>query len=73
MRIINIILPRDQFDRWGNAGGQAIEMSAWCKEQGLTYEKDYDYVIMSAKGEIHFRFFNEHESMGSMFAMRWMR
>lgn len=48
-----------------------LEMSKWCKDQGLVHGKDYDYCAMDKKKEVHFRFFNEYESMGSMFAMRW--
>jgi hypothetical protein len=51
----------------------AVEMSNWCKEHGLIFQKDYDYCIMTARKEAHFRFFNEHESMGSLFAMRWIK
>lgn len=47
-----------------------LEMSQWCKDQVLVHGKDYDYCAMDVKKEIHFRFFNEYESMGSMLELR---
>lgn len=74
MRVIKIkCVDRNiQKTHGGNRMDQALEMSAWCREQGLRIPDDYDYHFDSSNKEIHFRFFGENESVGSMFAMRWM-
>jgi hypothetical protein len=67
MRVIVIQIP-------GNTSvvfKKVIEMSEWLKEQGLTHIKHYDYAIFYSYHEAHFRFYDEHESMGSLFALKW--
>lgn len=46
-----------------------IELSMWCKQQGLLREQDYDWAHM--QGELHFRFHGESESYATLFALRW--
>jgi hypothetical protein len=49
----------------------AIELSNWCKEQGLVHGRDYDWAFMNTIKEIHFRFYSDSESMSTMFTLRW--
>lgn len=46
-----------------------IELSAWCKQQGLVREHDYDWAFM--QGELHFRFYGDSESYATLFTLRW--
>lgn len=49
----------------------AIEMSNWCKEQGLVHGQDYDWALITALREVHFRFYSESESIITIFALKW--
>lgn len=51
---------------------RAIEMSRWCKEQGLQQHVDYDWFFQSAFKETEFRFYGE-EGMATLFSLRWIR
>jgi hypothetical protein len=55
----------------GKATHQAIEMSYWCRDQGLEREKDYEWAFMQRNKEIHFRFFDHCESYATLFTLRW--
>ena len=46
-----------------------IELSAWCKEQGLVRDHDYDWAFNH--GELHFRFYGDSESYATLFTLRW--
>ena len=63
-----VVLP---FKERREAAAAAIEMSHWCKEMGLIHDRDYTWAFMSAKKELHFRFFNDGESTASAFALKW--
>lgn len=54
-----------------NAAGEGIAMSYWCRDMGLVREVDYDWALMSATKEIHFRFYGDNESYSSLFALKW--
>jgi len=53
------------------ASKRAIEMSNWCKENGLVHSKDFDWSFMGNLKEIHFRFYSDDESRATMFALLW--
>lgn len=57
-------------DQRGSAQA-AIEMSYWCKDQGLVRDIDYDWAFMTNKKEIHFRFYNGNDSYATLFALKW--
>ncbi len=46
-----------------------IDLSAWCKEQGLVQNRDYDWAFR--QGELHFRFHCDSESYATLFTLRW--
>jgi hypothetical protein len=48
-----------------------IEISRWCRDLGLERDVDYDWALMSAKNELHFRFWGEDPAFATMFALRW--
>ena len=56
-----------------HATKRAIEMSNWCKENGLVHSRDYDWAFMNQLREIHFRFYSDDESRATMFALIWNR
>ena len=49
----------------------AIDMSNWCKEHGLVHGQDYDWALITAVREVHFRFYSDSESLISMFVLKW--
>ncbi len=49
----------------------AIELSRWCKNNGLKYGVDYEWALDSAAREVHFKFFGEGEMMATVFSLRW--
>jgi len=49
--------------------GLGIELSAWCKAQGLIREQDYDWAFN--QDELHFRFHGDSESYATLFTLRW--
>ena len=48
-----------------------IEISRWCQELGLERGVDYDWAFITAKRELHFRFWGEDPAFATMFALRW--
>lgn len=54
-------------------GALALQISQWCKDQGLTHNVDYEYWLITAKQEIHIRFTEGNESTGSMLALYWSK
>ena len=54
-----------------HATKRAIEMSNWCKENGLVHSQDFDWSFMNHLKEIHFRFYSDEESLATMFALIW--
>jgi hypothetical protein len=55
------------------AARRAIEMSNWCKENGLVHSKHFDWSFRHQLKEIHFRFYSDDESLATMFALIWNR
>lgn len=51
---------------------RAVEMSHWCKAQGLKQHVDYDWFFHSAFKETEFRFYGE-DGLATMFSLRWIR
>ena len=54
------------------ATGRALEMSYWCKDQGLRRDTDYDWYFNQGFKETRFRFFGDAEQFSTMFALKWM-
>jgi hypothetical protein len=68
-----IIIKIPYIDAQRDAVSRAIEMSQWCKDNGLVHSKDYDWSFMRGQRQIHFRFYSDDESRASMFALMWNR
>lgn len=49
----------------------AIELSNWCKENNLEHGYDYDWALSTHEKEIHFRFYNDAESLATMLTLKW--
>lgn len=49
----------------------AIDMSNWCKENGLRHSYDFDWALITKDKEIHFRFYSDSESYSTLFALKW--
>ena len=60
-------------DRAHPAMEEAIRISDWCKEQGLQFQKDYDWHQMSERHQIHVRFYDHCEEMSTLFGLRWIK
>lgn len=58
-------------DRPGVRSQRALEMSHWLKDQGLKHGVDFDWYYEPQFQSTRFRFYNENESMATMFALRW--
>lgn len=56
----------------GAKAQRALEMSAWCKEQGLENNLDYDWYYEPSFRSTKFRFYGTGESFVTMFALRWL-
>jgi hypothetical protein len=56
-----------------HATKRAIEMSNWCKDNGLVHSKHFDWSFRHQLNEIHFRFYSDDESLATMFALLWQR
>jgi len=50
---------------------RGIEMSYWCRDQGLVRDKDYDWAFSTQRKELHFRFFDHAETFATLFTLRW--
>jgi len=59
------------FVRHGPAANNAIEMSIWCRQQGLVNHTDYSWSYHPDDNEIEFKFYGDSESWASMFALVW--
>ena len=68
-----IIIKIPYTDAQLHATRRAIEMSNWCKENGLVHSKHFDWSFMSELKQIHFRFYSDDESLATMFALIWNR
>jgi len=70
MKIIAIDVPGSRAEPMMK---EAIRISDWCKEQGLVFQKDYDWHQMSEKQQIHIRFYDHCEEMATLFGLRWIK
>ena len=71
MILLKLKLDHHDCNEFGWRGNLGIELSQWCKDNGLVRDKDYDWALITAKNEIHFRFFGDDPSFASMFALKW--
>lgn len=55
----------------GFRAGMGIELSRWCQEQGLIHNQDYDWAVITAKKELHFRFYGNNQSVATLFTLKW--
>lgn len=58
-------------NRSSSRGAQQLQISKWLRDQGLVYNIDYDYIIMTRDSEIHYHFYNENDELVTLFALRW--
>ena len=61
------------FVRRGPGANTAIEMSIWCRQQGLVNGTDYSWAFYPDDNKIVFKFYGTSESWASMFALVWVR
>ena len=54
------------------ASSLGIEMSRWCKEQGLMSGRDFDWAYHPEDYTVNFIFYGEAESFASLFALKWL-
>lgn len=57
----------------GPGANSAIEMSIWCRQQGLTQGIDYNWSFNPDDNEIEFRFHGASESWATMFTLVWVK
>ena len=65
-----VIIP---FVRRGPGANNAIEMSIWCRHQGLIIGTDYTWSFNPEDNEIVFKFYENSESWATMFSLVWIR
>lgn len=51
--------------------GYSIELSRWCKEQGLTDRVDYNWQFKPSEQVTVFYFEDHCESYATLFSLRW--
>jgi hypothetical protein len=61
------------FVRRGPGANNAIEMSIWCRQQGLIIGTDYSWSFNPEDNEIVFKFYGDSESWATMFSLVWVR
>jgi hypothetical protein len=66
-----MIIVKIPFVRRGPGANNAIEMSIWCRQQGLIQNTDYNWSFNPDENEIEFRFHGASESYATMFSLRW--
>ncbi len=71
MILVVLNLKNHERPEFGWRGGLGIELSRWCKENGLIHGIDYDWALITEKKELHFKFYGDHQSFASMFALKW--
>ena len=54
-----------------DASTRGIEMSRWCKEQGLIAGRDFEWAYHPQDYTVNFTFYGEAESFASLFALKW--
>jgi hypothetical protein len=64
-------LSRKDKQELGWRANLGIEIHRWCQEQGLERGVDYDWALMPAERELHFKFWGEDPAFATMFALRW--
>ena len=64
---------RIPFRRLAEGAHTAINMSQWCRNQGLIHDTDYSWSFHPDDNEIVFKFYGDSESWASMFALVWVR
>lgn len=60
-------------DTLNSESKQAIEMSIWCKQMGLTHNMDYTWRLDNARRQTLFTFRDDRASMVSMFILKYGR
>ena len=61
------------FVRRGPGANNAIEMSIWCRQQGLIMGTDYTWSFHPDDNQIVFKFYENSESWATMFSLVWIR
>ena len=66
------IMPKSLSSASGwTASSLGIEMSRWCKEQGLMSGRDFEWAYHPEDYTVNFTFYGESESFASLFALKW--
>jgi hypothetical protein len=71
MILLKLNLNKATMPNAGWRAGLGVEMSQWCRDQGLERDKDYTWAYMSELHEIHFKFFGDNENFSTLFGLRW--
>lgn len=59
-------------DQWSGANF-SVELSRWCKEQGLIDTVDYNWHFIPDQRVTIFYFKNDAEMYATLFQLRWVR
>ena len=71
MKMFVLDLSRKSSTDLGWRADLGIKISRWCQELGLERGVDYDWAFITAKEELHFRFWGDDPAFATMFALRW--
>lgn len=58
-------------NRSSSRGAHKLQISKWLRDQGLVYNIDYDYIIMTRDSEIHYHFYDGNDELVTLFMLRW--
>ena len=71
--VTSVVIPWHSLDaRPVTAAIHAIEISRWCKEQGLVLREDFDWYYHPEDLTVTFNFYNGATSFASLCALKWM-
>jgi hypothetical protein len=59
--------------RRGPGANSAIEMSIWCRHQGLIQNTDYNWSFNPDDNVVVFKFYGDSERWATMFSLVWIR
>lgn len=54
-----------------HASNHAMQLSEWCKDQGLIMGLDFEWSVWQGEKKIMFKFMNRGEKYSTMFALKF--
>jgi hypothetical protein len=60
-----------EFMKLHHASNYAIELSDWCKDQGLIMGLDFAWAVQQVDEYVSFKFMNKGEKYSSIFALKF--